>query len=66
MPTNLYGTSDDFHPENSHVIPGLINRIHNAKITNKPLVTVWGTGKPKREFLYAQDLANACIHLLET
>ena len=66
MPTNLYGTSDDFHPENSHVIPGLINRIHNAKTTNKPLVTVWGTGKPKREFLYAQDLANACIHLLET
>ena len=66
MPTNLYGINDDFHPENSHVIPGLINRIHNAKIKNESLVTIWGTGKPKREFLYSQDLANACVHLLET
>ncbi len=66
MPTNLYGINDDFHPENSHVIPGLINRIHNAKIKNLPSVAIWGTGKPKREFLYSKDLANACLYLLET
>ena len=65
MPTNLYGINDNFHPEDSHVIPGLINRIHNTKIKNAPSVTIWGTGKPKREFLYSQDLANACIFLLE-
>ena len=65
MPTNLYGINDNFHPENSHVIPGLINRIHNAKIKNESSVTVWGTGKPKREFLYSKDLANACLYLLE-
>ncbi len=66
MPTNLYGTNDDFHSENSHVIPGLINRVHNAKINNTPSVTIWGTGKPKREFLYSKDLASACIFLLKT
>ena len=50
MPTNLYGPGDNYHPENSHVIPGLINRLHKAKVKNLPHVTVWGTGKPKRSF----------------
>ena len=65
MPTNLYGPNDNFHSEDSHVIPGLINRIHNAKIKNTPSVIIWGTGQPKREFLYSKDLANACLYLLE-
>ena len=66
MPTNLYGINDNCHSENSHVIPGLINRIHDAKMKNLPSVKIWGTGEPKREFLYSQDLANACVYLLET
>jgi GDP-L-fucose synthase len=64
MPTNLYGSGDNYHPENSHVIPGLIYRFHQAKINNLPYVTIWGTGKPKREFLYVDDMASACIHLM--
>lgn len=64
MPTNLYGPGDNFHPENSHVIPALMQRIHNAKIANDPLVTIWGTGKPKREFLHVDDMARACIHVM--
>tara|TARA_B100001057_G_scaffold492155_1_gene583946 strand:- start:876 stop:1832 length:957 start_codon:yes stop_codon:yes gene_type:complete len=64
MPTNLYGPGDNYHPENSHVIPGLIHRFHTAKINNLPNVTIWGTGKPKREFLYVDDMARASIHLM--
>jgi GDP-L-fucose synthase len=64
MPTNLYGPGDNYHPENSHVIPGLIRRIHDAKINNKNEVIVWGTGTPKREFLYVKDLAHICIELM--
>ncbi len=64
MPTNLYGPGDNYHPENSHVIPGLIYRFHEAKINNLPKVTIWGTGKPKREFLYVDDMASASIHLM--
>ena len=60
MPTNLYGPGDNYHPENSHVIPGLIYRFHNAKIKGRPYVKIWGTGTPKREFLYVDDIANAC------
>ena len=66
MPTNLYGINDNFHPENSHVIPGMITRIHNAKIKNTPSVTIWGTGNPRREFLFSRDLANACLYLLNS
>ena len=65
MPTNLYGPNDNYHPENSHVLPAFIRRFHEAKITGAPSVTVWGTGKPKREFLYADDLADACVFLME-
>ena len=61
MPTNLYGPGDNYHPENSHVIPGLIYRFHKAKINNSPSVTIWGTGIPKREFLYVDDMALASI-----
>ena len=64
MPTNLYGPGDNYHPQNSHVIPGLINRFHEAKINNLSNVTIWGTGKPKREFLYVDDMARASIHLM--
>ena len=64
MPTNLYGPGDNYHPENSHVIPGLIYRFHDAKIKNLESVTIWGTGKPKREFLYVDDMAKASIHLM--
>lgn len=64
MPTNLYGINDNYHPENSHVLPALIRRIHLAKENNEPTVTIWGTGKPLREFLYADDLADACIYLM--
>lgn len=59
MPTNLYGEGDNFHPEHSHVIPGLIYRFHRAKVAAAPRVTIWGTGKPRREFLYVDDLAEA-------
>ena len=65
MPTNLYGPFDNFHPKDSHVIPALIQRFHKAKIANDRSVTVWGTGKPRREFLYVDDLADACIHVME-
>jgi GDP-L-fucose synthase len=65
MPTNLYGPGDNFHPQNSHVLPGLIRRFHEAKLTNAPRVTVWGTGTPLREFLHVDDLARACLFLLE-
>jgi GDP-L-fucose synthase len=65
MPTNLYGPNDNYHPENSHVLPGLIRRFHEAKIKNAPTVMIWGTGNPKREFLYSDDLAEACIYLME-
>lgn len=64
MPTNLYGVGDNYHPENSHVIPGLIRRFHDAKINNNEIVEVWGTGKPRREFLNVRDLAEACIHIM--
>jgi GDP-L-fucose synthase len=64
MPTNLYGPGDNYHPENSHVIPGLIYRFHNAKIKNLNSVTIWGTGTPKREFLYVDDMARASIILM--
>jgi GDP-L-fucose synthase len=65
MPTNLYGPGDNFHPENSHVLPGLIRRVHEAKLAEAPEVTVWGTGTPRREFLHVDDLARACLFLLE-
>ena len=64
MPTNLYGPGDNYHPENSHVIPGLIYRFHQSKINNLPEVIVWGTGRPKREFLYVDDMADASIYIM--
>ena len=64
MPTNLYGPGDNYHPENSHVIPGLIYRFHKAKINNLSNVTIWGTGTPKREFLYVDDMVRASVHLM--
>lgn len=64
MPTNLYGPGDNYHPENSHVIPALIRKFHEAKVSNSPTVTVWGTGAPRREFLYSNDMADACVHLM--
>jgi len=63
MPTNLYGPGDNYHPENSHVIPALIRKFHEAKIANAKEVVVWGTGTPKREFLYSEDMADACVFL---
>jgi len=66
MPTNLYGIGDNYHPENSHVLPALIRRIHEAKEDNKPSVVIWGSGTPRREFLYADDLAEACVYLMNT
>lgn len=65
MPTNLYGINDNYHPENSHVLPALIRRFHEAKEANAPSVSIWGTGTPLREFLYADDLADACVFLME-
>ncbi len=64
MPTNLYGPGDNYHPENSHVIPALIRRFHEAKTAGQPSVTVWGSGTPRREFLYSDDMADACLHLM--
>jgi GDP-L-fucose synthase len=64
MPTNLYGPGDNYHPENSHVIPALIRRFHEAKEAGADSVTIWGTGTPRREFLHVDDLAAACLHLL--
>ena len=65
MPTNLYGYNDNYHPQNSHVLPALIRRFHEAKEQNIPAVTIWGTGSPKREFLFADDLADACYYLMQ-
>lgn len=65
MPTNLYGYNDNYHPENSHVLPALIRKIHEAKINNVKEVEVWGSGSPMREFLFADDLADACYFLME-
>lgn len=65
MPTNLYGINDNYHPENSHVLPALIRRFHEAKMNGLKEVMIWGSGTPKREFLYADDLADACLFLME-
>ena len=65
MPTNLYGTNDNYHPENSHVLPALIRRIVLAKNNNEPSVTIWGTGTPRREFLHVDDLADSCYFLIQ-
>ena len=64
MPTNLYGPGDNYHPENSHVIPALIRRFHEAKVANAPSVTIWGSGTPRREFLYVDDMAAASLHVM--
>lgn len=64
MPTNLYGPGDNYHPENSHVIPALIRKFHEAKTAKAPTVTVWGSGTPRREFLYSEDMAAACMFLM--
>ena len=66
MPTNLYGPGDNYHPEYSHVVAALIRRFHEAKVSGATNVVVWGTGTPRREFLYVDDLADACIHLMKT
>ena len=65
MPTNLYGPGDNYHPENSHVIPALIRRFHEAKLSNTPEVIIWGTGTPKREFLYVDDMAAASVFVMQ-
>ncbi len=65
MPTNLYGLNDNYHPQNSHVLPALIRRFHEAKEQNAAEVVIWGTGSPKREFLFADDLAEACYYLMQ-
>jgi GDP-L-fucose synthase len=65
MPTNLYGPGDNFHPQNSHVMPALMRRIHEAKTADAPEVVIWGSGTPLREFLYVDDLARACVFLLD-
>jgi GDP-L-fucose synthase len=65
MPTNLYGPNNNFHPKNSHVIPALIRKFHEAKVNNKPFVEVWGSGKPMREFLHVDDMADASIHIMD-
>lgn len=64
-PTNLYGPNDNYHPENSHVLPGLIRKFHTAKIRNEPFVTIWGTGLQRRELLHVDDLADACVFLMQ-
>ena len=64
MPTNLYGPGDNYHPENSHVIPALIRRFYEAKVGNVPSVAIWGTGTPRREFLYVDDMASASVHVM--
>jgi GDP-L-fucose synthase len=66
MPTNLYGPGDNYHPEYSHVVAALIRRFHEAKAAGASNVVVWGTGTPRREFLYVDDMADACIHLMKT
>lgn len=65
MPTNLYGPGDNYHPDNSHVIPALIRKFHEAKINHQPTVTIWGSGTPRREFLYSDDMAQACLFLMQ-
>ncbi|MDY7545659.1 GDP-L-fucose synthase [Glaciimonas sp. CA11.2] len=65
MPTNLYGPGDHYHPTNSHVIPGLIRRFHEAKVVDARHVSVWGSGTPRREFLHVEDVADACVHVME-
>jgi GDP-L-fucose synthase len=65
MPTNLYGPGDNYHPENSHVIPALIRRFHEAKLANAPCVAIWGTGTPRREFMYVDDMAAASVHVMQ-
>jgi GDP-L-fucose synthase len=64
MPTNLYGEGDNYHPNNSHVIPGLIRRFHESKIKDAPSISIWGTGTPMREFLYVDDMADACLFVM--
>jgi GDP-L-fucose synthase len=64
MPTNLYGPGDNYHPENSHVIPALLRRFHEARIARAEKVVIWGTGTPRREFLYVDDMADACLHVM--
>lgn len=64
MPTNLYGRGDNYHPENSHVIPALIRRFHEAQVSHAPTVTIWGSGTPRREFLYVDDMAAASVHVM--
>ncbi|MBU1425993.1 MAG: GDP-L-fucose synthase [Gammaproteobacteria bacterium] len=64
MPTNLYGPGDNYHPQNSHVIPALIRKFHEAKLSNAASVSVWGSGTPRREFLYSEDMADACVYLM--
>lgn len=66
MPTNLYGPGDNYHPENSHVLPALIRRFHEAKLAGNPQITIWGSGRPLREFLYVDDLADALLFLMRT
>lgn len=66
MPTNLYGPNDNYDLQNAHVLPSLVRKFHEAKINNTPEVTIWGTGSPKREFLHADDLADACVYLMNT
>ncbi|WP_167526381.1 GDP-L-fucose synthase [Bradyrhizobium huanghuaihaiense] len=66
MPTNLYGPGDNYHPEMSHVVAALIRRFHEAKVSGAKNVVVWGTGTPRREFLYVDDMADACVHLMKT
>ena len=65
LPTNLYGPNDNYDLNNSHVLPALLRKFHEAKINNEPFVTVWGSGKPLREFLHVDDLADACVFLME-
>ena len=65
MPTNLYGPGDNYHPENSHVLPALVRRFHEAKVSGASEVVCWGTGSPRREFLHVDDLAQACLHLMD-
>ncbi len=65
MPTNLYGPGDNYHPENSHVIPALIRRFHEAKVNGAPSVAIWGSGTPRREFLYVDDMAAASVHVMQ-
>jgi len=66
MPTNLYGPNDNFDLETSHVLPALLRKMHEAKVNNAPKVEIWGSGKPRREFLYSEDMADACVFLLES